>query len=98
LTKHTGLQSVVAFDCLIEIPGGLFHGWTKMWIQRANLSRDVVGFHCRLDCPTASMPKHQQNANLQDCNSILQAGNDLRRHHISRNTCDEDMTDCLVKH
>ena len=43
------------------------------------------------------MAKHEQSFDPKDRHSILEAGNNLRCHHIAGNSCDKDVANCLIK-
>ena len=58
----------------------------------------LSAFMAAFNCATACMAQHQQSANPQDCYRILKARDYFWCRDVSRNTCNKDVTDRLVKH
>src|ERR1700679_753375 len=57
----------------------------QMLVQHADLSRHGFTLDGRRDCSAAGVAHDQDRLDAEHRNAILQAGDNLRRHHISRN-------------
>ncbi len=84
-------------DGFLGISVGLLHCLPQVWVQRADLSGDGVGFHRRLHRSTATVAKHEKNFDSENRNAIFKACGDLWCDDIAGHACNKDVPNRLVK-
>ena len=67
-------------------------------VQRADLPRNSIGLHSRLDRAAARVTEPEEHLDAEDGDSVFETRDDFRRDDITGDTRDKDIADGLIKH
>jgi hypothetical protein len=96
-TQQMGLKLGVVGNRLPDVATRVFNRGLDMLVKHADLTRNGVGLHGRLDSAAARVTEHEEHLDAEDGDGVFETRHDFRRNEIASDARDKDVADGLIK-
>jgi hypothetical protein len=96
--QQIGLKLGVVCNRFPEVAARVFNRGLDILVKRADLTRNGVGLHGRLDSSAARVTEHEEHFDAEDGDGVFETRHNFRRDDIAGDPSDKDVADGLIKH